>query len=51
MAASDERFVFDPILERDGVTVSHSPWGPDDEIGRLNWITPVVELRSSLRAH
>jgi kynurenine formamidase len=40
MAETDERFVFDPILERDGVKVSRSPWGPDDEIGRLNWITP-----------
>jgi len=27
-------------FERDGHTVSKSPWGPDDEIGRLNWITP-----------
>ena len=23
-----------------GVKVSKSPWGPDDEIGRLNWVTP-----------
>jgi kynurenine formamidase len=28
------------VLERDGLKVSRSPWGPDDEIGRLNWITP-----------
>jgi kynurenine formamidase len=35
-----EEFVFEPLLERDGVTVSRSPWGPDDQIGRLNWITP-----------
>jgi len=28
------------ILEKDGLKVSKSPWGPDDEIGRLNWITP-----------
>ena len=27
-------------LEKDGLKVSASPWGPDDEIGRLNWITP-----------
>ncbi len=33
-------FVFEPVLERDGVSVSKSPWGPDDQIGRLNWITP-----------
>src|SRR5581483_643371 len=32
--------VFEPLFERDGVKVSRSPWGPDDEIGRLNWITP-----------
>ena len=31
---------YDAVLERDGVKVSRSPWGPDDEIGRLNWITP-----------
>ena len=27
-------------IEQDGLKVSKSPWGPDDEIGRLNWITP-----------
>jgi kynurenine formamidase len=32
--------VFEPVLERDGYKVSASPWGEDDEIGRLNWITP-----------
>lgn len=31
---------FEAFLERDGVQVSRSPWGVDDEIGRLNWITP-----------
>ena len=30
---------FDSIFERDGVRVSQSPWGPEDEIGRLNWMT------------
>ena len=35
-----DEFVFEPLLERDGVKVSRSPWGPDDQIGRLNWITP-----------
>jgi kynurenine formamidase len=30
---------YEALLERDGVKVSKSPWGPDDEIGRLNWIT------------
>ncbi|HEY3946996.1 MAG TPA: hypothetical protein VGL78_17370, partial [Solirubrobacteraceae bacterium] len=31
---------YEALLERDGVKVSKSPWGPDDEIGRMNWITP-----------
>jgi kynurenine formamidase len=31
---------WEAVLERDGHKVSKSPWGPDDEIGRLNWITP-----------
>jgi kynurenine formamidase len=39
MAASDETLSYEPILVRDGVQVSKSPWGPADEIGRLNWIT------------
>jgi kynurenine formamidase len=34
------RLIYDALLERDGVRVSESPWGPDDQIGRLNWITP-----------
>lgn len=36
----DHELVPEPILEKDGLKVSKSPWGPDDEIGRLNWITP-----------
>ena len=28
------------IHEQDGLKVSKSPWGADDEIGRLNWVTP-----------
>jgi len=28
-----------PLIENDGTVVSESPWGPDDQIGRLNWIT------------
>lgn len=31
---------FEAILEKDGLKVSRSPWGADDEIGRLNWVTP-----------
>jgi kynurenine formamidase len=34
------RLVYDALLDRDGIQVSSSPWGPDDQIGRLNWITP-----------
>jgi kynurenine formamidase len=37
--ARDEELVPDAILNRGGVKVSKSPWGPRDEIGRLNWIT------------
>ncbi|HKP18754.1 MAG TPA: cyclase family protein [Gaiellaceae bacterium] len=40
MAATEDTFTFEPLLEQDGLQVSKSPWGPDDEIGRLNWITP-----------
>ena len=39
MRTETEPLVYESILERDGVRVSKSPWGPDDEIGRLNWIT------------
>jgi kynurenine formamidase len=27
------------VVDKDGLKVSKSPWGPDDEIGRLNWLT------------
>ncbi|MCY3874538.1 MAG: cyclase family protein [Rhodobacteraceae bacterium] len=30
----------EPLLDKGGHKVSKSPWGPADEIGRLNWITP-----------
>jgi kynurenine formamidase len=40
MATVDESLTYETVLERDGLRVSKSPWGPDDEIGRLNWITP-----------
>jgi len=36
----------DPILEAAGIRVAQSPWGPDDQIGRLNLITG--ESRSSI---
>ena len=40
ITAKDHELIPEPILEKDGLKVSKSPWGPDDEIGRLNWITP-----------
>ncbi len=40
MATTEESLTYEAILEKDGVKVSKSPWGADDEIGRLNWITP-----------
>jgi kynurenine formamidase len=38
--AHDPELVPDALLDRDGVKASKSPWGAEDEIGRLNWITP-----------
>jgi kynurenine formamidase len=38
--APDHELVPKALLEKDGLKVSASPWGADDEIGRLNWITP-----------
>jgi kynurenine formamidase len=40
VAIVEESLTYDAVLEQDGVKVSKSPWGADDEIGRLNWITP-----------
>jgi kynurenine formamidase len=40
VTVKDHELIPEPILEQDGLKVSKSPWGPDDEIGRLNWITP-----------
>lgn len=37
---NDERLVFETLFEKDGLQVSRSPWGSDDEIGRINWVTP-----------
>jgi kynurenine formamidase len=36
--SKDTTFVYEPVIEKDGLQVSKSPWGPDDEIGRLNWL-------------
>ena len=30
--------------------MSASPWGPDDEIGRLNWMTPASRADALARA-
>jgi len=38
--AHDHELVPKALQEIDGLKVSASPWGPNDEIGRLNWITP-----------
>jgi kynurenine formamidase len=38
--AHDHELVPKALQEIDGLKVSASPWGLDDEIGRLNWITP-----------
>jgi kynurenine formamidase len=45
VAPEQQRLAFEPIFEQDGCKVSRSPWGPDDEIGRLNWITPESQQR------
>jgi kynurenine formamidase len=39
-----EELTYETVLEREGVRVCRSPWGPDDEIGRLNWITEESSL-------
>jgi kynurenine formamidase len=39
MATTEHGLTYEAILEKDGVQVSKSPWGKDDEIGRLNWLT------------
>jgi hypothetical protein len=39
MATTQESLTYEAILERDGVKVSRSPWGENEEIGRLTWMT------------
>jgi hypothetical protein len=36
----DRELVPEALDERHGLKVSRSSWGPEDEIGRLNWLTP-----------
>jgi kynurenine formamidase len=43
--ATQQQLTFEPIFEQDGCKVSRSPWGPEDQIGRLNWITPESQKR------
>ena len=45
MATTEESLTYEAILEKDGVKVSKSPWGPDDEIGTLNLIDDVAVAR------
>ena len=40
---------FEILFERDGVTVSRSPWGPEDNVGRLNLMT--AESRQAVLSH
>ncbi|HEU0337352.1 MAG TPA: cyclase family protein [Gaiellaceae bacterium] len=49
MATTEESLVYEAVIEKEGVKVSKSPWGPDDEIGRLNWITP--ETNAAILGH
>jgi hypothetical protein len=35
----DRELVPETLVEEGGLKVSRSPWGPDDQIGRLNWLT------------
>ncbi len=46
----DHGLVFETLLERDDLKVSRSPWGADDEIGRLNWMTPELSAEILGRA-
>jgi len=41
---------YETLFERDGVTVSRSPWGPDDNVGRLNLMTPASRQEVLSRA-
>ena len=42
---SEQPLRFEPIYQGDGYQVSRSPWGPGDEIGRLNWMTSDSQQR------
>ena len=40
MATERDMFKFEALLRREDVQVSKSPWGENDQIGRVNWVTP-----------
>ena len=40
MATERDLFKFEALLRREDVQVSKSPWGENDQIGRVNWVTP-----------
>jgi kynurenine formamidase len=50
MGVQEESLTYEALLERDSLKVSKSPWGPDDEVGRVNWVTPELtkEILQSL---
>ena len=37
MATTEDSLTYEAILEKDGLKVSKSPWGAEDEIGRSGW--------------
>ncbi|GAA4013599.1 hypothetical protein GCM10022232_64940 [Streptomyces plumbiresistens] len=39
MMTSEGPYRWQPLVGGNGAVISESPWGPDDEIGRVNWIT------------
>ena len=39
MNAPQFQLTYETLYERDGLRVSRSPWGPEDHLGRLNWMT------------
>lgn len=41
---------YEVLFERDGVSVSRSPWGPEDNIGRLNLMTSQSRAAALARA-
>lgn len=44
-AGADPELVPEALLATDGVRVSRSPWGPQDQVGRINWMTDESRAR------